>query len=162
MRASAKNRFEILPKLFLQVSPTLPPPLPHPHPASTHGSGGWDLRPQPRSPLHFDLSLMWSLPPLEVLLSWPLATSPGSPLFQPCFSSSSTSLSISTPLPQPTAVWPSWQLVISQMSVYIPLSGTAFLTCTLGEVPLIWAFRLFCCCLWFSVEMPVSFFSIYY
>ena len=29
MRASAKNRFEILPKLFLQVSfpPTPPPPL---------------------------------------------------------------------------------------------------------------------------------------
>lgn len=86
-----------------------------------------DLRPQHRSPLHFDLFVMWPLALSEVLFSWPLATSPGSSPFLPFLSSSSTSLSTSPSLPQPTPVWPSWQLVVGHVSAYISFSGTPLL-----------------------------------
>lgn len=157
--ASAKNRFgdssQARPPGLI---PTPPPPPPLPHPASTQLR--WlRLRPQPRSPLHFDLSLMWSLAPLEVLLSWP---TPGRHLYFPALSQCLQHLAYTSTPPQPTAVWPSWQLVISHMSVWFHSQGQLSWTCTLGDVSLIWAFRLFCCCLWFSIEISISFFWIYY
>ena len=86
-----------------------------------------DLRPQHRSPLHFDLFVTWSLALLEVLFSWPLATSPWSSPFLPFLSSSSTTLSTAPSLPQRTPVWPGWQLLVGHASAYGSFSGPPFL-----------------------------------